>query len=202
MSENERITAKQVKELRDKTGAGMMDCKSALEDAAGATEKAVLLLKGKGLASVKQRSERTAEQGVIESYIHIGRQIGALVELNCETDFVARNEEFLELAHMVALQIAACNPRYLDRDSVPEGVIESEKEKYRALCVAGGKPEKVHGRIIEDMLEKYYQEVCLLEQPFIKDPSQSVGGLLAETSARVGEKLAIRRLSRFQVGEE
>ena len=202
MSDNEKINAKQVKELRDISGAGMMDCKRALEDAEGDTEKAVRMLREKGLARVKQRDDRVAEQGVIESYLHIGKQIGALVELNCETDFVARNEEFLELAHLVALQIAACNPGYLDRESIPTDVIHSKKEIYRELCVADGKPEREHGRVIEGMLEKYYQEVCLLEQPFVKDPSESVGELLARTSAKVGEKLAIHRFSRFQVGEK
>ena len=202
MSDNERIDAKQVKELRDKTGAGMMDCKRALEGAEGDTEKAVRILREKGLARVKQRDERETEQGIIEAYLHIGRQIGALVELNCETDFVARNDEFLELAHLVALQIAACNPLYLDRESVPGDVVDSKKEIYRELCVADGKPEKEHDGIIDEMLEKYYQEVCLLEQPFVKDPSESVGELLTQTSAKVGEKLAIRRFSRFQVGEK
>ena len=202
MSDNEKINAKQVKELRDISGAGMMDCKRALEDAEGDTEKAVRMLREKGLARVQQRDDRVAEQGVIESYLHIGKQIGALVELNCETDFVARNEEFLELAHLVALQIAACNPGYLDRGSIPTDVIHSKKEIYRELCVADGKPEREHGRVIDGMLEKYYQEVCLLEQPFVKDPSESVGELLARTSAKVGEKLAIHRFSRFQVGEK
>lgn len=201
MPERQKITARQVKELRDRTGAGMMDCKRVLEEAAGDTEKAVLLLHGKGLAGVKQRRERTADQGVIESYLHIGKQIGSLVELNCETDFVARNSEFLELAHLIALQIAACNPRYLDRDSVPQGVIESEKETQLARCEAEGKPEKVHDRMIAGMLEKYYQEVCLLEQPFVKDPSVSVNELLVQAQARIGEKLEVRRFARFQVGE-
>jgi elongation factor Ts len=202
MSDIEKISPKQIKGLRDKTGAGMMDCKRALEDAAGDAEKAVLLLREKGLARVKQRSERTVEQGIIECYIHIGRQIGALVELNCETDFVARNAEFLELAHLVAMQIAACNPLYLDRESVPQDVVESKKEIYRDCCVADDKPEKEHDRIVLETLEKYFQEVCLLQQPFVKNPSESVGELLAQTSAKVGEKLVIRRFSRFQVGEK
>lgn len=202
MSDRERISAKQVKEMREKSGAGMMDCKRALEDAEGDTEKAVRMLREKGLARVKQRDDREVEQGVIESYLHIGRQIGALVELNCETDFVARNEEFLGLAHLVALQIAACDPLYLDRESVPGEVTDSKKDIYRELCVADGRPEKEHDRVIDGMLDTYYQEVCLLEQPFVKDPSESVGELLAQTSAKVGEKLAIRRFSRFQVGEK
>ena len=196
------ITAKQVKELRDKTGAGMMDCKHALAEVNGDMEKAVRHLREKGLAKAKKRQERTADQGIIESYLHIGKQIGSMVEINCETDFVARNEEFLELAHVVALQIAACNPAYLDRESVPAEIVEAEKEIYRARCKAEGKPEKVWDRIMSGMLEKYYQEVCLLEQPFVKDPSLTVAELVTQASATLGEKIEIRRFSRFQVGQK
>lgn len=196
------IKAKQVKELRDKTGAGMMDCKGALTESGGDMEKAVRLLREKGLAKAKKRQERTADQGVIEAYLHIGKQIGAMVEVNCETDFVARNEEFLELAHLVALHVAACNPLYLHRDSVPGEVIEAEEEIYKARCEAEGKPEKVWDRIINGMLEKYYQEVCLLEQPFVKEPSLSVEELLTQASAKLGEKVEIRKFSRFQVGQK
>ncbi len=196
------ITAKQVKELRDKTGAGMMDCKHALAEVNGDMEKAVRHLREKGLAKAKKRQERTADQGIIESYLHIGKQIGSMVEINCETDFVARNEEFLELAHVVALQIAACNPAYLDRESVPAEIVEAEKEIYRARCKAEGKPEKVWDRIMSGMLEKYYQEVCLLKQPFVKDPSLTVAELVTQTSATLGEKIEIRRFSRFQVGQK
>lgn len=195
------ISAKQVKELRDATGVGMMDCKRALEEAAGDTEKAVRLLREQGLAIVKKRQERITGQGVIDSYLHIGQQIGSLVEINCETDFVARNSEFLEFAHLVSLQIAACNPVYLDRDSVPDDVLESEKEKYRVLCEEEGKPKEAWDKIVDEMLEKYYQDVCFLDQPFVKDPSLSVGDLLNQASARLGEKLQISRFSRFQIGE-
>ena len=196
------ISAGQVKDLRTKTGAGMMDCKRALTETGGDLDKAVRLLRGQGLASAKKRAEKTADQGVIDSYLHIGAQIGALVELNCETDFVARNAEFLELAHLVALQIAAVNPTYLDRDSVPEEIIASEREIYKARCESEGKPEKVWDRIIDGMLEKYFQDVCLLEQPFVKDPSVTVGELITQASAKLGEKVEVSRFTRYQVGEQ
>lgn len=196
------ITAAQVKGLRAKTGVGMMDCKRALEECGGDEDKALRLLREKGLAGAKKRQEKTAEQGIIESYIHLGRQIGALVELNCETDFVARNEEFGELAHLVALQIAACNAKYIERQQVPAELVESEKAIYKAKCEAEGKPEKVWDRIVTGMLEKFYQDVCLLEQPFIKDPSVTLGELVLQASAKMGEKIEISRFARFQVGEK
>lgn len=196
------ISAQQVKELRVKTGAGMMDCKHALIETDGDAEKAVRLLRERGLATAKKRQDRTAAQGLIESYLHIGGQIGSLVEVNCETDFVARNSEFLELAHQIALHIAACNPLFVDKDSIPEDVIASKKEEYRIECSTEGKPDKVSDDIISEMLEKHYQDVCLLEQPFVKDPSISVAELLAQVSAKMGEKIEIRRFSRFQVGEK
>jgi elongation factor Ts len=196
------ISAQQVKELRVKTGAGMMDCKRALTETEGDQEKAVRLLREQGLASAKKRQEKTADQGVIEAYLHIGQQIGTLVEINCETDFVARNAEFLEFAHQVALHIAAYNPLYLDRESVPEELVASETEIYTARCQAEGKPEKVWDRIISGMLDKYYQDICLLEQPFVKDPSVSVAEALAQVAAKMGEKLEISRFTRYQVGED
>ncbi len=201
MAGNE-ISAGQVKELRTKTGAGMMDCKKALQDTGGDLDKAIKLLREKGLASAKKRQEKTADQGIVESYIHIGQQIGSIVELNCETDFVARNSEFLELAHLIALQIAACNAAYTDRESVPAEIVDAEKEIYRARCETEGKPEKVWDRIITGMLDKYYQDICLLEQPFIKDPSVSVGELVTQASAKLGEKIEVRRFTRYQVGEQ
>lgn len=197
-----RITADQVKELREKTGVGMMDCKRALEEACGDAEKAVRILREKGLAIQKKRQERSADQGVIEAYLHIGKQIGSLVELNCETDFVARNEEFTELAHLVALQVAACNPKYLDRESVPFEVADAASAAYREQCEAEGRPRKAHEEIVSGMLEKLFQEICLLEQPFVKDPSISVEELMAQVSGRLGEKLAIRRFERFQIGAD
>lgn len=195
------ISARQVKELREKTGVGMMDCKRALEETEGDVEQAIRTLRDRGMATVKKRQERTADQGVVESYLHIGKQIGAMVELNCETDFVARNSDFLEVAHLIALQIAAYNPRYLDRDSVPPEVIEGEKAEYLTQCKGGGKPEKVWDEMVEGLLEKYFQDVCLLEQPFVKDPSVTVGELIVQASARLGEKIEVRRFARFQVGE-
>ncbi|MBN1288190.1 MAG: translation elongation factor Ts [Actinobacteria bacterium] len=196
------ISAKLVKELREKTNVGMMDCKAALQETEGDIEKAALLLRKKGLSGAKQRQQRTANQGVIDSYLHIGQQIGSLVEINCETDFVARNDEFLELAHQIALHVVACNPQYMDRESVPVDIVESEKVIYRSQCESGGKPEKVWDRIIDGKLDKFYQDTCLMEQPFVKDPSVTVNELLAEASSRVGEKLLVRRFLRFQVGED
>jgi len=198
----QEISAAQVKELRTKTGAGMMDCKGALKECEGDLEAAVRLLRERGLAGAKKRQEKTADQGVVESYIHLGRQIGSLVELNCETDFVARNEQFLELAHLIALQIAAVNPQYLDRESVPDELVASEKAIYRAKCEADGKPEKVWDRIVEGMLDKFFQDVCLLEQPFVKDPSVTVGELVVQAAAKLGEKVQVRRFTRYQVGEK
>lgn len=199
---DENVSAKQVKELREKTGVGMMDCKRALAECGGDLEEAVKILREKGLASAKKRQSKTTEQGMVESYLHIGKQIGSLVEINCETDFVARNEEFLELAHEVALHVAAHNPRYMDRESVPAEVVESEKSIYRKRCEEEGKPEKVRDRVVEGMLDKFYQEFCLMEQPFVRDASFTVGELVAQASAKLGEKLEVRRFARFQVGEK
>lgn len=197
-----QISAQQVKELRAETGAGMMDCKRVLEEAGGDLEKAARLLREKGLASAKKRQEKVAEQGVIEVYTHIGQQIGSMVELNCETDFVARNSEFLELAHLVALQVAAMNPEYLDRESVPDGAIAEKKAVNKEMCETEGKPEKSWENIINGKLEKFFQEACLLEQPFVKDPSITVGELVVQAAARLGEKIAVRRFMRFQVGAD
>lgn len=196
------INAKQVKELREKTAAPVMDCKKALLDASGDMEKAAMLLREKGLARAKKRKEKAADQGAIEAYIHIGRQIGSLVELNCETDFVARSGDFLELAHEIALQVAACNPLYIDIESVPQRVIDERKRTFSERCEAEGKPREVWDRIIEGRLEKFYEEVCLLEQPYVKEPSMTIGELVDESSARLGEKLKINRFSRFQVAEK
>lgn len=196
------ISAQQVKELRVKTGAGMMDCKRALAECNGDLEKAIRFLREKGLAGAKKRQEKATEQGIVETYLHIGQQIGSMVEINCETDFVARNDEFLELAHQVALHIAALKPLYLDRESVPGELVESEKEIYKKRCESDGKPEKVWDRIIGGMLDKFFQDVCLLEQPFVKEPSMTVSELVTQAAAKLGEKIEIRRFVRFQVGEE
>lgn len=201
MSESQ-ITSGQVRELREQTGVGVMDCKRALEEASGDMEKAARLLRDRGLASARKRQEKAAEQGVIESYLHIGQQIGSLVEINCETDFVARNSDFLELAHLVALQIAACNPFYIDREAVPAAAVEAERKRFAERCADEGRPESEREDATGEMLEKYYQEACLMEQPFVKEPSVTVGELLTQASAKVGEKLVVRRFIRFQVDEE
>ncbi|MDI3537992.1 MAG: elongation factor Ts [Bacillota bacterium] len=195
------ITAEMVKALREKTGAGMMDCKRALEETGGDMEKAVEYLREKGLAAAAKRAGRTAAEGVIESYIHLGGKLGVLVEVNCETDFVARTPEFQELARDIAMQVAAANPQYLTREDVPAEVLEKEKEILRAQALNEGKPEKVVDRIVEGRLEKFYSENCLLEQPFIKDPDKKVRDLLAEKIARIGENIVVRRFVRFQLGE-
>lgn len=195
------ITAELVKALREKTGAGMMDCKRALEETGGDMEKAVEYLREKGLAAAAKRAGRTAAEGVIESYIHLGGKLGVLVEVNCETDFVARTPEFREFARDIAMQVAAANPQYLTREDVPAEVLNKEKEILRAQALNEGKPEKVVDRIVEGRLEKFYSENCLLEQPFIKDPDKKVRDLLAEKIARVGENIVIRRFVRFQLGE-
>ncbi len=201
MSEERKITAADVKALREKTGAGMMDCKRALEEASGDLEKAVSILREKGIARAMRRQERSTEQGVIDCYIHIGRQIGAMVELKCETDFVARNSEFIQLAHQIAMHVAAFNPKYLSRNDVPEDVIESKRKLFRDDCVARSESENDLEKIVDEMLDKFYEEVCLLDQPFVKDPSITVGELVAQVSSKIGEKIVVRRFCRYQVGE-
>lgn len=195
------VTAEMVKDLRAKTGAGMMDCKRALEETGGDMEKAIEYLREKGLAAAAKRAGRTAAEGVIESYIHLGGKLGVLVEVNCETDFVARTPEFREFARDIAMQVAAANPLYLAPEDVPAEVLAKEKEILRAQALNEGKPEKVVERIVEGRLEKFYSENCLLEQPFIKDPDKKVRDLLTEKIARIGENIVIRRFVRFQLGE-
>jgi len=197
-----QIDAKTVKALREKTGAGMMDCKKALQEAGGDEEKAIIILREKGLAAAARRAGRVAAQGIIDSYIHLGGKVGVLVEINCETDFVARNEQFREFARNICLQVAASNPLYVDRDDVPAAVLEKERSILRNQALREGKPEKVIERIVEGRIAKFYQENCLLEQPYIKDPDRSIRDLLHELIARIGENIIIRRFSRFAVGEE
>jgi elongation factor Ts len=194
------ITAEMVKELREKTGAGMMDCKKALTDANGNTEKAVEILREKGLAAVAKKAGRIAAEGLVEAYIHGGR-IGVLVEVNSETDFVAKNQEFKEFVRDVALQIAASNPLYVKKEEVPQAEIEKEKEILRKQALNEGKPEKIVDKMVEGRIEKYYKEVCLLEQPFVKNPDITIGSLLNEKIAKIGENLSVRRFVRFEVGE-
>ncbi|NLB53085.1 MAG: translation elongation factor Ts [Syntrophomonadaceae bacterium] len=195
------VTAAMVKELRERTGAGMMDCKKALVETNGDIEKAIDELRAKGLAKAAKKAGRTASEGVAISYIHGGGRIGVLVEVNCETDFVAKTDEFKQLAYDIAMQIAASNPSYVRREEVPESVVNHEKEVLRAQAIEEGKPEKVIDKMVEGRIEKYYKENCLLEQPYIKDPDKTVQELLHENVAKIGENISIRRFARFEVGE-
>ncbi len=194
------ITASMVKELREKTGAGMMDCKKALTETDGNIEKAVEALREKGLAAVAKKAGRIAAEGIVEAYIHGGR-IGVLVEVNSETDFVAKNEEFKTFVKDIAMQIAASNPQYVSRDDVPQDMIEKEKDILRKQALNEGKPEKIVDKMVEGRIEKYYKEVCLLEQDFVKDPDKTIRQLLTEKIAKIGENLSIRRFTRYEVGE-
>lgn len=196
------ISASAVKELREKTGAGMMECKKALEACNGDMEKAIVYLRERGISVAQKKSSRTANEGLITSYIHSGGKIGVLVEINCETDFVARNEEFKDFSKDIAMQIAAVKPLYVKREDVPQDVVNKEKEIYATQAKATGKPDKVIEKIVEGKLEKFYEEVCLLEQPFIKDSNIKVKDLLTQLIAKIGENIQIKRFVRFQVGEE
>jgi len=195
------ITAEMVKKLREKTGAGMMDCKNALVETGGNAEKAVALLREKGLAKAAKRAGRTASQGVVDAYIHLGGKVGVMVEVNCETDFVARNAEFKTFVRDLCLQVAATNPAYLSRDDVPTDEIEKEKEVLKNQALHEGKPEKIVEKIVAGKMEKYYEENCLLEQPFVKDPDQKVTDLLSNLIAKIGENIVIRRYVRYEMGE-
>jgi len=197
-----QIDAKTVKALREKTGAGMMDCKKALVEAQGNEEKAIVILREKGLAAAARRSGRVANEGIVESYIHLGGKVGVLVEVNCETDFVARNEQFRAFVREICLQVAAANPQYLSKDDVPAGILEQEREILQAQARNEGKPEHVIDRIVEGRMEKFYKENCKLEQPFIRDQEKTIKELLAEIIAKIGENIVIRRFARFAVGEE
>jgi elongation factor Ts len=195
------VSASMVKDLREKTGAGMMDCKKALAEAGGNFEKAVDYLRQKGLATATRRAGRVASEGQIGSYVHAGGKIGVMVEVNCETDFVAKTDDFHAFAKDIAMHIAASNPLYIQRESVPPDILERESEVYRAQAREAGKPEKIIEKIVGGKLEKFYSEVCLLEQPFIKDPDLTVKDLLNGLIGKLGEKVEIRRFIRFQVGE-
>ncbi|HOB87635.1 MAG TPA: translation elongation factor Ts, partial [Bacillota bacterium] len=195
------IDAKTVKALRDKVGVGMMDCKKALQEAGGDMEKAIKILREKGLAAAAKRAGRVAAQGVVDSYIHLGGKVGVLVEVNCETDFVARNEEFRSFVRDICLQVAAANPRFVSREEVPEELLQEEREILRKQALNEGKPEKVVEKIVEGRLEKFYKENCLLEQPYIRDQEVTIKDLLANLVAKIGENIVIRRFARFEVGE-
>lgn len=197
-----KVDAKLVKELRDRTGAGFMDAKKALEKAGGDIEKAVEELKIMGLAKADKKASREAREGIVDAYIHPGAKLGVLVEVNCETDFVANTEEFRELVHNIAMQIAATNPLAISREDLPREVVERERQIYIEQARSSGKPEHVIERIVAGKLEKFYQDVVLLEQPYIKDPGKTVGDLIKEAIARLGENIVVRRFARFKVGEE
>jgi elongation factor Ts len=195
------INAAQVKELRETTGAGIMDCKQALQEAGGDTDKAMRILREKGLAGAQKKAGRTAADGIIDSYIHLNNRIGVLLEVNCETDFVARNEDFRAMVHDIAMHIAASKPLYVSAEEVPEEVLAEEREINRSRALKEGKPENVVDKIVEGRMKKYYEEVCLLDQPFVKDPDITIGELVKRTIAAVGENVVVRRFARFQVGE-
>jgi len=195
------VTAEMVKELRERTGAGMMDCKKALVATDGDIEKAIDELRTKGLASAAKKASRVASEGVVTSYIHAGGRIGVLVEVNCETDFVGKTAEFKQLAYDIAMQIAASNPDYVSREDVPEQVIAHEKEVLRAQALEEGKPEKVIDKMVEGRLDKFYKERCLLEQQFIKDPDKTVQQLIHEHVAKIGENINVRRFARYELGQ-
>jgi len=196
-----KITPEQVKQLRDKTGAGMMDCKAALTEAGGDLEKAVELLRKKGLASAAKRAGRAATDGIIGHYIHMGGKVGVLVEVNCETDFVARTEDFQTLAKELAMHIAAVAPQYVKREDIPPAVLEKEREIYRAQFAESGKPANVIDRITEGKLESYYAQVCLLDQPSVRDPNITIKQMIANAAAKTGENVTVSRFARFKLGE-
>jgi elongation factor Ts len=195
------IKASDVKALREKTGAGMMDCKNALVETNGDMDEAIKVLREKGLASAAKKAGRIAAEGVVESYIHMGGKIGVLVEVNCETDFVAKTPAFKTLVRDIAMQIAASNPLYLSTEDVSEADIEKEKEILRVQALNEGKPEKIVDKMVDGRIQKYYKEVCLLEQPFVKDPDKTIKDLVTEKIAEIGEKISIRRFTRYEMGE-
>lgn len=196
------VSADMVKKLREKTGAGMMDCKKALEKSGGDINKATDYLREQGLTQAAKKASRIAKEGMIYSYIHPGDKLGVLLELNCETDFVARTEDFKLLAKDMAMQIAATNPLVVSRSDLRPELLEKEKEIYRTQAKNEGKPEKIIERIVEGKLEKYFQEVCLLEQPFVKDQDRTVKDRINETLAKLGENITVKRFVRFRLGDE
>lgn len=195
------ITAALVKELRERTGAGMMDCKKALIESNGDIEKAIEYLREKGLAAAAKKAGRIAAEGIVDSYIHMGGKIGVLVEINCETDFVANTDQFKSFCHDVAMHIAAANPQYVAKEEVPMEALNKEKEILRAQALNEGKPEKIVDRMVEGRIEKYYKDVCLLEQPFVKDPDKTISDLVSDMTVAIGEKISIRRFTRYERGE-
>jgi elongation factor Ts len=195
------VTAQMVKELREKTGAGMLDCKKALEEANGDLTKAGELLREKGLAAASNKAGRIATEGAVESYIHAGGKVGVLVEVNCETDFVGKTEQFRSFVRDLAMHIAAASPIYVKREDVPQEVLDKEKEILRNQALNEGKPEKIVDKMVEGRISKYYEEFCLMEQQFIKDPDKTISQLLNEKISQIGENISIRRFVRFGLGE-
>src|SRR5664279_2242579 len=195
------ITAAQVKELRDKTNAPMMDCKNALTEAKGDVEAAIVVLRKKGIATAAKKATRATSEGSVASYIHAGGKIGVLVEVNCESDFVARTDDFKELVHDIAMHIAASDPKYVRKEDVTPEAFEREKDIYLAQAVASGKPQNIAEKMVAGKMAKFYEEVCLLEQPFIKDQTMSISQLVAAKIGKLGENISVRRFARFKVGD-
>jgi elongation factor Ts len=195
------ISASQVKELREKTGAPMMDCKQALSEAKGNLEEAVVLLRKRGVSVAAKKATRVTSEGSVSSYIHAGGKIGVLVEINCESDFVARTEDFKELIHDIAMHIAASDPKYVRKEDVTKADFDREKEIYLDQAIKSGKPANIAEKMVNGKMEKFYEEVCLLEQPFIKDQTVSIGQLIATKVGKLGENIAVRRFARFKVGD-
>jgi elongation factor Ts len=195
------ISAAQVKELREKTGAPMMDCKQALTEAKGDMEQAVVVLRKKGVSVAAKKATRVTSEGAVASYIHAGGKIGVLVEINCESDFVARTEDFKELVHDIAMHIAASDPKFVRKEDVTPEAYAREKDIFRAQAIASGKPANIAEKMVEGKMAKFYEEVCLLEQPFIKDQTVSIAQLIATKIGKLGENIAVRRFARFKVGE-
>lgn len=195
------ITAQLVKQLRDRTAAGMMECKKALEEAKGDLNEAEVVLRKRGVASASKKAGRSTRQGIIGTYIHPGSQLGVMVEINCESDFVARTEAFQSLVHDIAMQVAAADPQFLRKEDVTQAALDKEKEIYRARALADGKPEKIVERMVEGRLAKYYEEVCLLEQPFVKENSVTIGQMITTAIAKMGENISVSRFVRFKVGD-
>jgi len=195
------INAAMVKQLREKTGAGMMDCKKALLEVKGDMDKALEFLRKKGLATAQKRAGRAMTEGTVQSYIHMTGKLGVMVEVNCETDFVAKNEDFKEFVKNIAMHIAASNPLGIKPEDIPEEIVENEKDIYRAQALEMGKPENVLDKIVQGKLKKFYQENCLLDQPFVRDPDISIADLMNELIAKIGENITIKRFVRYQIGE-
>ena len=201
LKESMEISAQLVKQLRERTGAGMMECKNALTEAKGDLAEGEVILRKKGIASAAKKSSRTTKQGVISAYIHPGAQLGVLIEVNCESDFVARTDDFQELVHDLAMQVAAADPQFIRKEDVTQSALDKEKDIQKARALAEGKPEKMADKIVEGRMNKYYEEVCLYEQPFIKENTTSIGELIKAKIAKLGENITVSRFERFKVGD-